>query len=161
MFFLCQCWEDILLLVDYFLWCFVECNCKVVKGFMLQVMDLLIYYDWLGNICELENVIEWVVVLLMGEYIFECELFFVIVVMLIKIECSGEIQLLVEVEKEVILVVLEKMGGNKMEVVCQLGIMCKMLLVKILCQCCLCLMVCQLMLLWLKLLFQWMLVIKV
>lgn len=46
-------------------------------------MDLLIYYDWLGNICELENVVEWVVVLLIGEYIFECELLLVIVSMLI------------------------------------------------------------------------------
>lgn len=42
-------------------------------------MDLLIYYDWSGNIRELENAVERVVVLLIGEYIFERELSLAIV----------------------------------------------------------------------------------
>ncbi|VEA41595.1 transcriptional regulator [Salmonella enterica subsp. enterica] len=54
-------------------------------------------------------------VLLTGEYISERELPLAIAATPIKTEYSGEIQPLVDVEKEVILAALEKTGGNKTE----------------------------------------------
>ncbi len=91
--------EDIPLLADHFLRRFAERNRKVVKGFTPQAMDLLIHYDWPGNIRELENAIERAVVLLTGEYISERELPLAIAATPIKAENSAEIQPLVDVEK--------------------------------------------------------------
>ena len=50
--------EDIPLLAGHFLQRFAERNRKAVKGFTPQAMDLLIHYDWPGNIRELKNVVE-------------------------------------------------------------------------------------------------------
>lgn len=58
--------EDIPLLAGHFLQRFAERNRKAVKGFTPQAMDLLIHYDWPGNIRELENAVERAVVLLPG-----------------------------------------------------------------------------------------------
>ncbi|MDU5690814.1 MAG: sigma-54-dependent response regulator transcription factor ZraR [Citrobacter freundii] len=130
---LCQRREDIplLALAEHFLQRFAARNRKAVKGFTPQAMDLLIHYDWPGNIRELENAIERSVVLLTGEYISERELPMAIAATPIKTEFSGEIQPLVDVEKEVILAALEKTGGNKTEAARQLGITRKTLLAKI------------------------------
>ncbi|EOY8347800.1 sigma-54-dependent response regulator transcription factor ZraR [Escherichia albertii] len=123
--------EDIPLLADHFLQRFAERNRKVVKGFTPQAMDLLIHYDWPGNIRELENAVERAVVLLTGEYISERELPLAIASTPIPLAQSQDIQPLVEVEKEVILAALEKTGGNKTEAARQLGITRKTLLAKL------------------------------
>ena len=102
-----------------------------VKGFTPQAMDLLIHYDWPGNIRELENAVERAVVLLTGEYISERELPLAIASTPIPLGQSQDIQPLVEVEKEVILAALEKTGGNKTEAARQLGITRKTLLAKL------------------------------
>ncbi|HEB1227986.1 TPA: sigma-54-dependent response regulator transcription factor ZraR [Escherichia albertii] len=124
--------EDIPLLADHFLQRFAERNRKAVKGFAPQAMDLLIHYDWPGNIRELENAVERAVVLLTGEYISERELPLAIAGTPIPMAQSQDIQPLVEVEKEVILAALEKTGGNKTEAARQLGITRKTLLAKLL-----------------------------
>ncbi|EEW7499265.1 sigma-54-dependent response regulator transcription factor ZraR [Escherichia albertii] len=123
--------EDIPLLADHFLQRFAERNRKAVKGFTPQAMDLLIHYDWPGNIRELENAVERAVVLLTGEYISERELPLAIASTPIPLAQSQDIQPLVEVEKEVILAALEKTGGNKTEAARQLGITRKTLLAKL------------------------------
>ncbi|EOT8462443.1 sigma-54-dependent response regulator transcription factor ZraR [Escherichia coli] len=123
--------EDILLLANHFLQRFAERNRKAVKGFTPQAMDLLIHYDWPGNIRELENTVERAVVLLTGEYISERELPLAIASTPIPLVQSQDIQPLVEVEKEVILAALEKTGGNKTEAARQLGITRKTLLAKL------------------------------
>ncbi|EOZ1918783.1 sigma-54-dependent response regulator transcription factor ZraR [Escherichia albertii] len=123
--------EDIPLLADHFLQRFAERNRKAVKGFTPLAMDLLIHYDWPGNIRELENAVERAVVLLTGEYISERELPLAIASTPIPLAQSQDIQPLVEVEKEVILAALEKTGGNKTEAARQLGITRKTLLAKL------------------------------
>ena len=123
--------EDIPLLAGHFLQRFAERNRKAVKGFTPQAMDLLIHYDWPGNIRELENAVERAVVLLTGEYISERELPLAIASTPIPLVQSQDIQPLVEVEKEVILAALEKTGGNKTEAARQLGITRKTLLAKL------------------------------
>ncbi|MBN6046670.1 sigma-54-dependent response regulator transcription factor ZraR [Citrobacter sp. ku-bf4] len=123
--------EDIPLLAEHFLERFAGRNRKVVKGFTPRAMDLLIHYDWPGNIRELENAIERSVVLLTGEYISERELPLAIASQPIPLIGTQDIQPLVEVEKEVILAALEKTGGNKTEAARQLGITRKTLLAKL------------------------------
>lgn len=124
--------EDIPLLADHFLQRFAKRNRKVVKGFTPRAMDLLIHYDWPGNIRELENAIERSVVLLTGEYISERELPLSIASQPLPFVADRAIQPLVEVEKEVILAALEKTGGNKTEAARRLGITRKTLLAKLL-----------------------------
>ncbi|MGV4278687.1 sigma-54-dependent response regulator transcription factor ZraR [Citrobacter farmeri] len=124
--------EDIPLLADHFLQRFAKRNRKTVKGFTPRAMDLLIHYDWPGNIRELENAIERSVVLLTGEYISERELPLAIANQPLPFVADRAIQPLVEVEKDVILAALEKTGGNKTEAARQLGITRKTLLAKLL-----------------------------
>ncbi|VTP16150.1 Transcriptional regulatory protein ZraR [Phytobacter ursingii] len=126
--------EDIPPLARYFLQRYAERNRKTVLGFTPQAMDMLIHYEWPGNIRELENAVERAVVLLTGEYISERELPLAIA----GTPVSGRpldgnlIQPLVDVEKEAILAALEKTGGNKTEAARQLGITRKTLLAKLL-----------------------------
>ena len=124
---------DIPSLAHYFLQRYGERNRKTVQGFTPQAMDLLIHYDWPGNIRELENAVERAVVLLTGEYISERELPLAITGTPVNACSSSDdvIQPLVEVEKEVILAALEKTGGNKTEAARQLGITRKTLLAKL------------------------------
>lgn len=125
--------EDIPALAHYFLKRYAERNRKAVQGFTPQAMDLLIHYDWPGNIRELENAVERAVVLLTGDYISERELPLAIAGTPVPMLSSAddEILPLVEVEKEVILAALEKTGGNKTEAARQLGITRKTLLAKL------------------------------
>nr|AAA24004.1 hydG protein [Escherichia coli] len=122
--------EDIPLLAGHFLQRFAERN-RRGKRFYAPGLDLLIHYDWPGNIRELENAVERAVVLLTGEYISERELPLGIASTPIPLGQSQDIQPLVEVEKEVILAALEKTGGNKTEAARQLGITRKTLLAKL------------------------------
>ena len=61
--------EDIPLLLDFFLKRFNDRHKKGIKGFTKEARDLLIKYDYPGNVRELENVVERAVVLTRGEYI--------------------------------------------------------------------------------------------
>jgi two-component system, NtrC family, response regulator PilR len=55
--------EDVPLLADHFLAKFSEQMSKSIAGISKSAMDLLVNYDWPGNIRELENVLERAVAL--------------------------------------------------------------------------------------------------
>jgi len=61
--------EDIPLLMDYFAKKFSDVHKKTIKGFTKEARDMLIKYDYPGNVRELENTIERAIVLMRGEYI--------------------------------------------------------------------------------------------
>lgn len=55
--------EDIPLLIEHFLEQFNRTKKKAIKGFSQDAMSLLIFYRWPGNIRELENLIERLIIL--------------------------------------------------------------------------------------------------
>jgi two-component system response regulator HydG len=121
------------LLTQHFLKVFSEKNRKEVKGLTPQAMDLLLKYQWPGNIRELENVMERSVILLRGEYVSERELPPTLLSRLTACEApekpgdekAGEREgdsSLAEIEKQTILQVLDECGGNKSEAARRLGI---------------------------------------
>ena len=61
--------DDIPLLVDFFLKRYAKKNHRNLKGFTPKAMDLLMRYDWPGNIRELENVVERSVIMVRGDFI--------------------------------------------------------------------------------------------
>jgi transcriptional regulator with PAS, ATPase and Fis domain len=61
--------EEIPLLMDFFVKKYAGRYKKSIKGSTREARDLLIKYDYPGNVRELENVIERAVVLARGDYI--------------------------------------------------------------------------------------------
>ena len=61
--------DDIPLLFDFFLKKYAQKHKKPVNGFTREARDLLIKYDYAGNVRELENIVERAVVLTRGEYL--------------------------------------------------------------------------------------------
>lgn len=118
--------EDIPLLVDAFLNKCAASRAKAVKGVSESALAMLMDYAWPGNVRELENVIERAVTLSRGEKIVPEDL-------PATIQGSrGDRRVLDEaaertlpldaVEKEYILKILDKMGGNKYQTAHVLGI---------------------------------------
>lgn len=61
--------EDVPILIEHFLRRYNVENSKQVRGFAPEVLDLLLSYDWPGNVRQLENVVERGVVLCRSEEI--------------------------------------------------------------------------------------------
>ncbi|MBJ6724404.1 sigma-54-dependent transcriptional regulator [Geomesophilobacter sediminis] len=61
--------EDIPLLVEFFLDLFRQHQGKGLPGISRKAMDLLVAYDWPGNIRELRNVLEYAAILVSDELI--------------------------------------------------------------------------------------------
>jgi len=118
--------EDIPLLVDAFLKRCVESSRKPVRGMTESALALLIDYAWPGNVRELENVIERAVTLSRSEKITPDDLPPVIQgargERRVLDEAADRILPLQEIEKEYILRILEKTGGNKYQAAQMLGI---------------------------------------
>ncbi|MBN2060770.1 MAG: sigma-54-dependent Fis family transcriptional regulator [Deltaproteobacteria bacterium] len=61
--------EDISLLIDFFIERYSKENAKAVRGISRESRDLLLKYDYPGNVRELENIIERAVVISRGPVI--------------------------------------------------------------------------------------------
>jgi transcriptional regulator with PAS, ATPase and Fis domain len=61
--------EDIPLLIDFFLKRFNDKHKRELRGFTREARDMLIKYDYPGNVRELENIIERATVLTRGDHI--------------------------------------------------------------------------------------------
>jgi DNA-binding NtrC family response regulator len=59
--------EDIAPLVDAFIRQYATLNAKKVRGISKEALEILVQYDWPGNIRELKNIIERMIVLSSGE----------------------------------------------------------------------------------------------
>jgi DNA-binding NtrC family response regulator len=118
--------EDILLLVDAFLKKCAEAGRKAVKGIAESALALLVDYPWPGNVRELENVIERAVTLTRGEKVTPEDLPPAIHGSRgdrkVIDDAADRTLPLDEVEKEYILRILDKTGGNKYQAAQILGI---------------------------------------
>ncbi|MEK6618431.1 MAG: sigma-54 dependent transcriptional regulator [Nitrospirota bacterium] len=118
--------EDIPLLVEAFLRKCAEASHKEVRGMTESALALLMDYPWPGNVRELENVIERAVTLARGEKIMPEDLPPAIQgargERRVMDEATERTLPLQEVEKEYILRILEKTGGNKYQAAQVLGI---------------------------------------
>ena len=118
--------EDIPLLVDAFLHKCREASGKDVQGISEPALELLIDYQWPGNVRELENVVERAVTLARGDRITSEDIPPAIQGARREkrvIDEAAERSLpLEEVEREYILRILEKTGGNKYQAAQMLGI---------------------------------------
>jgi two-component system, NtrC family, response regulator HydG len=118
--------EDIPLLVDAFLKKCAEAGKKSVKGLAESALAMLMEYPWPGNVRELENVIERAVTLTRGEKVAPDDLPPAIHGSRgdrkVIDEAADRTLPLDEVEKEYILRILEKTGGNKYQAAQLLGI---------------------------------------
>lgn len=66
--------KDIILLATHFLNLFSKMDNKNIKGFSPKAIELLLHYDWPGNIRELENKIKKAVILASTDYITDADL---------------------------------------------------------------------------------------
>ena len=118
--------EDILLLVDVFMKKCAEVLGKQIQGVSGSALAMLVDYVWPGNVRELENVIERAVTLTRSEKIVPDDLPVAIQGTRgdrrLLDDAADRTLSLVEVEKEYILKILEKTGGNKYQAAQMLGI---------------------------------------
>jgi DNA-binding NtrC family response regulator len=111
--------EDVPLLAEHFLNKFAADNRKEVTGFSPDAMEFLLDYDWPGNVRELENAIERAVILAKDSLIIVADLPQENL-SLVRLSSTGKN--LKEVEKNHVLNVLRKTGGNYSEAARILGI---------------------------------------
>jgi two-component system response regulator AtoC len=111
--------EDIPLLAEHFLSKFASENRKEVSGFSPEAMEFLLYYDWPGNIRELENAIERAVILAKDSIIVIDDLPQESLMLAYPNTPKKSIK---EVEKEHILNILRETGDNYSEAARILGV---------------------------------------
>lgn len=117
--------DDIILLTEYFIKLYTQKNSKKVFGLTREAKDILIKYNFPGNVRELENAIEAAVVLSRHEAIGVEDLPFNFKETSSEpaIDDSGSLLVKLEaIEKKLILEALEKYAGNKSQAARALGI---------------------------------------
>ncbi len=111
--------EDIPLLVNHFIRKFNALKGKNIEGVSDEVMNVLMEYDFPGNVRELENVIEYAFVLCREAYIRSPHL----PRNLRRDDITPELKMtLAEMERVYIQRALEKNSGNKTRAASDLGI---------------------------------------
>ncbi len=114
--------DDILLLLNHYLAHFNAENGKRIEGFTSAAYERLAAYAWPGNIRELRNLVERMVVLARGSRIDVKD-----IPSQVRESSVGEVRsdadlTVEEMEKRMILQALEKTGGNKSKAAERLGI---------------------------------------
>jgi len=127
--------EDIPALIDYFLKRYADENGKRIKGLSSEAQDVLLKYDYPGNVRELENIIERAVVIAREEMIFEEDLPFRNRPAAEPESRQGEEGMLrgsvEELEKRLIVEAMEKTGDHQSRAADLLGISERMLRYKL------------------------------
>ncbi|MHB8091568.1 MAG: sigma-54-dependent transcriptional regulator [Syntrophales bacterium] len=118
--------EDIPPLAEHFLSLYCSKSGKALKGIAGKAMDLLVRYDWPGNIRELENCIERAVIMAREAAIIPAD-FPLVIQMLSPAEGKEFLDTssgfcISEMEKALIIKTLADMGGNRTRAAKSLGI---------------------------------------
>ncbi len=116
--------DDILLLLNHYLAVFNEENGKQIDGFTPAAYELLSAYDWPGNIRELRNLVERMVVLAHGQVL---DIADIPPQVREKAYGGGEVRIdaeltVDEMERRMIIQALEKTNGNRTKAAEKLGI---------------------------------------
>jgi DNA-binding NtrC family response regulator len=115
--------DDILLLLNHYLAVFNEENGKQIEGFTPAAYEMLSSYKWPGNIRELRNLVERMVVLARGSQIDIKDIPAQVREVAGGTEVRIDADLTVdEMEKRMIMQALEKTGGNRTKAAEKLGI---------------------------------------
>ena len=114
--------DDILLLLNHYLAVFNEENGKQVEGFTPAAYEILAAYEWPGNIRELRNLVERMVVLSRGKILDVKDL----PAQVREQASGGEVRInadltVDEMEKQMIVKALEKTGGNRTKAAEKIG----------------------------------------
>jgi len=115
--------DDILLLLSHYLALFNKENGKNIEGFTAAAVDALSGYRWSGNVRELRNVVERMVVLSRKKLLDISDIPASIRDQSISVDARIDADLTVdEMEKRMIIQALEKTGGNRTKAAEKLGI---------------------------------------
>ena len=116
--------DDMLLLLNHYLAVFNEENAKQIEGFTPAAYEMLSKYDWPGNIRELRNLVERMVVLARSTVLDVSD-----IPEQVREKATGagavkmDAELTVdEMEKRMVIQALEKTGGNRTKAAEKLGI---------------------------------------
>ena len=126
--------EDLSLLIDHFINKFSVENSKNIQGLTTEARDLLLKYDYPGNVRELVNILERAVVIARDQYITTDDLPFKSDFMPTELDkkSSGTLRKSVdELEKNLIIEAMEKSQNNQTKAAEFLGISERMLRYKL------------------------------
>ena len=126
--------EDLGLLIDYFINRFASENGKSIKGLTAEARDVLLKYDYPGNVRELVNIMERAVVIARNQYLTTDDLPFKSDFLPVDLDkkSSGALRKSVdELEKNLIIEAMEKTQNNQTKAAEFLGISERMLRYKL------------------------------
>jgi two-component system response regulator HydG len=123
--------EDIPLLAEHFLRIYSEKNRRAIRGFEQGVMQAFIHYSWPGNVREIENILERMVIMSKGDTLTLADLPPVLAGLLQEEKSTPSPTSLKDVERETIVKTLRQTGGNRTRTAAILGITRKTLQNKI------------------------------